>query len=412
MKIVKKGPQLSAVLLKSLDESKPAAQWEDVSVLRAWIKNPRDHKKNVAEIMTSVQTFGWGRAVTARLADKEIIAGHGAVLAAEQLGIKRIPVRYLDLEERLAHGMSLADNQIATKSTYKKDTLLEALSEQRSHIPTFTATGFKYEDFFGEKKPKPGEDDIPAAPKTPISKVGDVWKCGQHFVVCGDSFDEKVRALVLKKKLVDCVVTDPPFAIYGSSSGIGKDIADDKMVMPFFDQTAMIIATHLKEFGHAYVCCDWRSWSALWGAVRHHQLAGKNMIVWDKGNQGMGAMYQQCHELAMFLARVPPPKAMVTTTKHGHRTIHGKANVMRINRPTGEDRQHNAAKPVELFRYFIENSTDEGDTVVDFFCGSGTTLIAAEQTNRKSISFDLEPVEVDKTVLRWEAATERKAVLQ
>jgi|ERR1700722_11265221 len=409
MKKAKKTDGLSAILRASLDESNPAAQWEDVSKLRAWIKNPKDHKKNLPDIVLSMQTFGWGRPVVARLADCEIIAGHGAILAAEQLGITRAPIRFVDLEERLAHGLALADNRIQEKSGYNKPNLLEALAEQRGHVPTFQATGYKYEDYFGEKKPPAGEDDIPEAPKTSHTKVGDVWKCGEHLVVCGDSFDAKIRSLALSTKLVDVIVTDPPYAIYGSSTGIGADIADDKMIRPFMDRVAMIIATHLKEFGHAYVCCDWRSWSSLWDSVRHHQLAGKNMIVWDKGNQGMGAMYQQCHELTMFLARVPPPKAMTSTTKRGQRVIHGKSNVMRIDRPRGEDRKHNAAKPVELFRNFIENSTDEGETVVDFFCGSGTTLIAAEQTKRKAILFDLEPVEVDKTVLRWEGLTNRKA---
>lgn len=409
MKKVQKTPVLTEVLLRSLDESNPAAQWEDVDKLKPWIKNPKDHRKNVPDIVTSMKTFGVGRPIIARKANREIIAGHGELLAAEMLGIRRMPVRYVDLEERLAHGLSLADNRIQEKSGYVKDTLLEALSEQRVDVPTFQATGFNYEDYFGEKKIKPGEDDIPQAPKKPTTKLGDVWKCGEHLVVCGDSFNPKVRALVLTDKLVDLVVTDPPFAIYGSSTGIGADIADDKMIQPFMDSVMMTIGTHLKEFGHGYVCCDWRSWATLWNAARHHSLAVKNKIIWDKGNQGMGSMYQQCYEETMFLARVPPPKAMTSTTKRGHRLVQGKSNVIRINRPTGEDRKSNAAKPVELFRYFIENSSDEGETVVDFFCGSGTTLIAAEQTKRKAILFDVEPTEVDKTVLRWELATERKA---
>ena len=396
--------------LSPIDESKPAAVWVDISKLKNWQNNPKKHSPGqVSDLVTSIKTFGWGRPVLAREEDSEIIAGHGSVLAAEQLGLKRIPVRFLNLSERLAHGLALADNKLAEGSRWDNERLPVVLEEQKVDVRVFEATGFKYEDWFPEDK-KGDEDALPEAPKEPIVQAGQVWQCGEHLVVCGDSHRPETLARAgLKPASVDLVLTDPPYANYGTSTGIGANIADDKMVRPFFDATFMVIGEYVKEFGHVYVCCDWRSWARVWDSALRAQIVPKNCIVWDKGNQGMGSMYQQCHELVYFGARTPPPKSMRSNTNKGTRMVRGKSNVFRANRPVGEERQHNAAKPVVLFRYFIENSSDEGEFVVDFFGGSGTTMIAAEQTKRRAVTFDVLPAECDKMILRWEKLSGRKA---
>jgi DNA modification methylase len=394
----------------TLDDSGPAAEWVEVSKLKPWIKNPRAHSDaDVESIIKSIRAFGWGEPLLARKEDGELIAGHGRVLAAERLGIKRVPVRYMDLSERLAHGLALADNKVAEKSRWDKELLPVALEEQRVDVRVFEATGFSFEEHYPEDKPVVDEDAVPEAPKVPITKLGDVWQCGDHLVVCGDSFRPETRAMAALQR-VDLVVTDPPYGIFGSSTGIGTDITDEKMVRPFYEQTFAIIAEHLKDFGHAYTCCDWRSYAIVWDASKRMRCIPKNLIVWDKGDQGMGSMYQQCYELVAFFAKTPPPKGMKSTSKKGHRVIKGKPNVFRAHRVSGEERQHNAAKPVAMFRYFMENSSDEGQLVVDFFAGSGTMLIAAEQTKRRSVSFDIEPSECDKMILRWQKLTGRTAV--
>lgn len=393
-----------------IDDSKPAAVWVDVAKLKPWAKNPKKHgEPSVESIMKSIQTFGWGAPLLAREEDGELIAGHGRVIAAERLGIKRVPVRYLNLSERLAHGLALADNKVAEKSRWDGQLLPQVLEEQRVDVRVFEATGFDYEEWYPEKQAT-DEDHVPETPKEPNAQAGDVWQCGNHLVICGDSHRDEVRALAgLKTGMVDLVVTDPPYAMYGSSTGIGADITDDKMVKPFFEKTFMVIAEHLKEFGHVYSCCDWRSWARVWDAATRAMIAPKNCIIWDKGDQGMGSMYQQCHEFVFFGARTPPPRSMKSTTKKGHRMVRGKSNMFRAGRVTGDERQSNAAKPVSLFRYCIENSSDEGALVVDFFGGSGTTMIACEQTKRRCISFDINPRECDKMVARWEKTTNRTA---
>lgn len=248
----------------------------------------------------------------------------------------------------------------------------------------------------------------PAPPKNPVTKDGDLWKLGPHRLYCGDTFDEAARKACLGSSVTDCVVTDPPYAIYGSSTGIGADIADDLMVRPFFEKLFAIIYERLKEFGHAYVCCDWRTWSAIWESCKRAQITGKNCLVWDKGSSGLGSNYANTHEFVGFFAKLPPPTAMKSTTKRGQRMVH-KPNMLRHNRVSGDERKHNAAKPIRMLHELIENSTDKGELVVDFFGGSGSTLLAADQCGRIASLFEIKPGWCDVIVQRWEEATGGKA---
>ncbi len=122
----------------------------------------------------------------------------------------------------------------------------------------------------------------------------------------------------------------------------------------------------LPEFGHAYIHCDWRSYATLWDGFRAAGLTPKNCLVWDKGGAGLGANYANTHEFVAFWSRLPPEKAMTASRKRGQRTV-AASNILRFQRPTGDDREHNAAKPVAMLAELIENSSDVGDVVVDFF---------------------------------------------
>jgi DNA modification methylase len=213
---------------------------------------------------------------------------------------------------------------------------------------------------------------------------------------------------VLGGEYADLVCTDPPFAIYGSSTGIGADIADDKMVRPFFERVLKQLARVVPDFGHIYVFCDWRSWGAIWDSAKRAQLSPKNLLVWDKGNGGLGGMYANCHELVGFFAKLPPPKSMKSGKEAGERCVFAP-NILRYARASGEERNHNASKPVELVRELIRNSSDKGAVVLDLFNGGGTTLIACEREGRRYRGLDIEPREVDKTIRRWEKLTGGRA---
>lgn len=252
-------------------------------------------------------------------------------------------------------------------------------------------------------------DSINAMPR---AKTGDVWRLGDHILVCGDSGREETldRAFAHRDgDKVDCVITDPPYAIFGSSTGITSSIADDRMVVPFFEMVVRFASLRTKLFGHMLFFCDWRSWPALAEAHRRATLPIKNMIVWDKGG-GLGSMYAQCHELIMFSVVDPPITSVRSRKVTGNRMVLSK-NIMKVNRATGEDRPHNASKPIALVRTLLDNHTDEGETVLDMFGGGGTTLIACEISHRKCIAIDVEPKWIDVMIARWEKLTDRKAEL-
>lgn len=238
------------------------------------------------------------------------------------------------------------------------------------------------------------DEPIPDPPAEPITARGDVWTLGEHRVMCGDSFADADRARLLDGETVAMVLTDPPYAIYGSSTGISASIADDRMVRPFFTQMWRAVAGVLPMFGHAYVHCDWRSWSSLWETARGLDLVFKNMLVWDKGGQGLGSMYAQTHELLAFIVREPPQKAMTSGKPTGQRMIH-RPNMLRFQRPHGDERLHNAAKPVDMLAELIGNSSDEHDVVLDMFAGSGSTLIAAGRLGRRCYAMEQDPATVD-----------------
>lgn len=331
-----------------------------------------------------------------------------------------VPCVVLDIDDDAAMQLNVALNKIG--GTTNKDKLAElfAMVAPSMNENDVLASGFtqaEIDNLVRSTMPPPPPDDddvIPEPPRVPVTKLGDVWKLGDHLVVCGDSFEDSTRALGLRGQTVDLVVTDPPYAIYGSSTGIGADIADDRMVRPFFESLFRLVEQSVKPFGHVYVCCDWRSHAAIHESSRAARSGGeyglwpKNLIVWDKGH-GIGNMYAQTHEFVAFFARQPTPKAMKSNQKEtGHRVVL-KPNLFKHERAHGDDRQHNAAKPPQLFSWLIENSSDPGQRVADFFAGSGTTIIAAEKLGRKAICFEVDPRYCDVIVERWQRATGGKA---
>jgi site-specific DNA-methyltransferase (adenine-specific) len=167
------------------------------------------------------------------------------------------------------------------------------------------------------------------------------------------------------------------------------------------------------------VCCDWRSWPSIWDGFKA-RLSPKNLVVWDKGGSGLGSNYANAYELIGFFARLPPARTMKSSEERGQRPVH-KPNLKRrnpmeptplelaeaeqvmrrFNRPHGEDRNHNAAKPVDLFAWFIENSSDEGAVVLDCFAGGGACIEACERLNRSARLIEREPDTADLIVARW-----------
>jgi len=403
--------------------------------LQAAARNPKAHS---SEIATSVGRFGYVEPIVLDERTGRIVAGHGrreAMLrlrdngAAAPAGVEVrdgewfVPVLrgWASQSDAEADAYLVASNKLTEIGGWNEDGLADLLRDLES-ADALEGVGFSaaeidrlcaVEDVGEAETPEPEDDpaDVVEEPAEIFVKDGEIWRLGEHVAICADSLAPATMRAALEllgAKEADLVVTDPPpYAIYGSSTGIGADIADDRMVRPFFEKVFRAIHANLKLFGHAYSFTDWRSWAALWESSRRSGITAKNKLIWDKGGAGLGSNYANTYEEIYFGAKLPPPKAM-KGTEAGQRVVH-RSNVLRYHRPSGAERLHNAAKPVELLKELVVNSSDPGEIVIDFFCGSGSTLIACEATGRRCITADLEPKWVQCVIGRYERLTGKKA---
>ena len=376
---------------------------------------------NVKAIRESIRENGWWGAVLVQRSTRRIIAGNHRYQAAVAEGLDKIPAIFVDCDDDEARRIMLADNRTTDLATYDDQALADLLRETSANDRGLLGTGWTDRDLdklIADTAPaasssgEPGAVDLtPEAPKIATTKPGDVWKLGSHVLACVDSTIVANLDQLLEPRAA-AVVADPPYAMWGSSTGFHADITDDKMIRPFFRQVIAACVRAVPAYGHVYLCCDWRSWSAWWEAAKGSALLPKNMIVWAKSG-GLGTMYTNAHELILFGTVQITREQMSTRKKAAHeRTIRSSTNVWEIPRVTNhpsERRRHNAQKPVALFAKAIEHSTDPGDLVFDPFVGSGTSLIACETTERRSISIDIEPIWCDVAIERWQEFSGGKA---
>ena len=334
-----------------------------------------------------------------------LVGGHQRLKIAQELNIKTIPCVQVKLTPDKERELNIRLN----KNTGEWD--WDALANSFD-VGELTDWGFTEDDLQFYEEETPGlidDDEIPEVEEA-ITKLGDLWLLGEHRVLCGDATKKEDVERLMDGQKADMVFTDPPYALFGNSTGVAG-ITDDKMVRPFFRDVFNLCRNNTKLYSHIYVCCDWHSAFSLEGVAKDVKLTPKNLCIWDKGDGGLGAMYQQCYEMIWFFANSP---IKTTTTGRklgesgGERTVNGKPNIWRHNRATS-DRKHNAQKPVEMMANAINNSSDIGGTCIDLFLGSGSTLIACEKTSRKCYGMEIDPHYCDVIVKRWEDFTGNKA---
>jgi DNA modification methylase len=393
-----------------------------VKDLKSDHKNARRRTDRSASLIAeSLKRFGAARSIVID-EDGRILAGNGTVEGAKKAGIDKlriieaegdelIAVRRAGLTEDQKVGLALADNRSSSDLSEWDNEMLRQLSEEHDLTPWFEDDELLAEVL----EPEEGltdADDVPEVPEEPITKPGDLWILGNHRLLCGDSTDVLAVERLMDGQKADMVFTDPPYALFGNSTGVAG-ITDDKMIMPFFRNIFSMCRTHVKAFGHVYTCCDWHSCNAINRAAAEVTLPAKNLIVWDKGDAGIGGMFMNCHELIWFFTNTPENRnTMKAAGKVGERPVNGVANIWRIKKVPPKQREHNAAKPIELINIGIYASSNNGELILDLFGGSGSTLIACEETARKCSMMEMEPKYCDVIVKRWENFTGKKAMLE
>lgn len=439
-------------------------RWVGNDTLRPFLKpiadlipdadNVRRHStRNIEQIRASLEMLGQHRLAVEQLrpdGSRVVRVGNGMLEAAIKLGWTHLAVDTIAEDDTRATLRAISDNRAGELAGWFEDDLADTLAELESidaNMPRFV--GFNADEFAALRSSPPASeapavrhDDAPppavaasegdpvektqqqknaetradldeediAPPALPVSATGDLWAIGPHRLKVGDSTIDADVDDLLRGERVHLVVTDPPYAIYGSSTGIGSDIADDKMVRPFFERVMRQIERNLAIFSDAYVFTDWRSWAALWDGANRTTMKVRNCIIWDKGGGGKGAAYTLCHEFVAYLSRKPPATAMKSNERRGLRTIM-RPNVIRANRVTGGERQHNAAKPVDLAAEFIRNSSEEGHLVLDLFAGSASIAIAAHRLKRRCVMMEAAPRFADVSIKRLAKEVGEEAVL-
>lgn len=408
-----------------------------VTALRPYVGNARRHsKKQIRQIADSITRFGFTNPVLISDAG-EIIAGHGRVLAAKELGLRAVPtlkLSHLTAEERRAY--VLADNKLALNAGWDSEILaieLQALIDLEFDV---TLTGFSLAeidltlDQARESSTTTTEspaDRIPERPESPVTRPGDLWLLGRHRLVCGDARLSQDVTRLMGEDRADLIFTDPPYnvAIDGNVCGLGSirhrefAFASGEMTQAeftaFLTETLSNAKSVARDGAIAFVCMDWRHMREILDAGETVFSELKNLCVWNKTNGGMGSFYRSKHELVFVFK--------VGTASHTNSFGLGETGRYRTNvwdypgisslggRRTDQLAMHPTVKPVALVTDAIRDCSRRGEIVLDVFGGSGTTLIAAETCGRQARVLEFDPAYCDTILKRFETYTGKQASL-
>lgn len=386
-----------------------AVQLWPLERLRPYERNPRTHDtQQVQQIAASIARFGFTNPI---LVDSEsgILAGHGRLLAARQLGLTEVPVIVLDyLSEAERRAYILADNQLATLADWDEDLLASELAALQAEGFPLELIGFSEQELAGlldgELVPggREGEDDAPEAPALAVSRPGDLWLCGEHRVLCGDATKPEAISQLLAREVPRLVFTDPPYNV--DYQGVAGSIANDALgdaFRPFLETAIRNFLAPLQ--GAAYICMSSSEIDTLKLAFAAAGGHWSTFVVWAKNTFTLGrADYQRQYELILY--GWPEGRA------HYWCGARDQGDLWSISKPAAND-LHPTMKPVELVRRAVLNSSTPGVAVLDPFGGSGTTMIACEETGRRARLLELDPRFVDVIVQRWQQFAGRQAHL-
>lgn len=377
--------------------------------------NARTHSDaQVAQIAASIVEFGWTNPI---LVDgtSGVIAGHGRLLAARQLGLATVPIielTHLTLAQKRAY--ILADNRLAENAGWDEELLALELAELRDADFDLDLIGFSEDELDellgdGETEGQTDEDTVPEAESKPISRAGDVWLCGNHKVICGDATSSEDYAALLGGELIDMTFTDPPYNVdYGNNPrdrirGTQRGILNDNLGTDFggFLESACRQILEVTK-GAIYIAMSSSELDRLQVAFRAAGGRWSDFIIWAKNQFVMGrADYQRQYEAILYGWKEGNDRFWCGARDQG--------DVWFIDRPRKSE-LHPTMKPVALVERAIRNSSKTGDLILDPFGGSGTTMIACEKTRRRARVIELDPKYADVIVRRWQDYTGRIAV--
>ena len=394
-------------------------EWKDIASVKPYARNAKKHDETqIANVAESIRQFGWQQPIVCD-ADGVIIIGHCRLLAAKKLGLKKVPVKTVDnLSDEQVKKLRALDNKL-NESEWDFDLLAEDIGD-------LDFSGFDIDWGLPEDEEEKEiiEDELPEVDEEsePICKLGDIWQLGRHRLICGDSTDRATVERLMDGKKADMVFTDPPYnvaigsknAFLNSVQKAGRcteDIAGDKGMTdeeiseklwePAFQNLRdsakddCSIYCTMPQGGTHMMMMMMMMCSAGW-QVKHELMWLKNSPTFSMGRLD----YDYKHEPILY--------GWAKTHKFYGKGEFNKS-VWEIDKPSKSD-LHPTMKPIRLIANALQNSSKENDLIIDFFGGSGSTLIACEQLNRVCYMMELDPKYCDVIIKRWENLTGQKAV--
>lgn len=416
--------------------------------LKPYEQNPRCNDNAVEGVAASIREFGFKVPLVIDK-DNVIVAGHTRHKAAKLLGLDKVPCIVADdLTPEQIKAFRLADNKVAELATW--DTKLEFLELSELDKIGFDMTVYGFDPIQNTDRGEIVEDAAPEpdTTKPAVTKRGDIWQLGRHRLICGDSTDAETVRKLTDGAAVDMILTDPPYNVdYSAKNEMlnkadkgnrnARAIENDKMTDANFYAFLLDVYNNLfaaaKEGAAIYIChADMESVNFInaFNAAGFH-LAER--LIWNKNFMVIGRNdYHWKHEPILYGWK-PGAAHYFTDSRSETTVLEDKPNlnkmskaelralikelmeqgppatVINMDKPL-RNADHPTMKPVKLMAYLIRNSSRPGEIVLDVFGGSGSTLIAAEQTGRTCYTCELDERYCDVIITRWEAFTGKKAV--
>lgn len=410
-----------------------------LATLKPYARNARRHGDSQIDLIArSICEVGFVNPVLIDR-DNAIIAGHGRFEAARRLGLETVPTVLLEhLTDAQVRAYRIADNRIAELSDWDENLLrLEIVDlselEFRGELDfDLSLTGFNTPelDIILEGEAAGTEEteqvELPGEDTPAVTRPGDLWILGEHRLLCGNALIEESYTRLMEGDQARVVFTDPPYNVpisghvrAGASGHREFAMGVGEMSEPAFREflaTSLRGCTSvLREGGIAFACMDWRHVEDLIFAGKSEKLSLINICVWAKTNGGMGSLYRSKHELVcVFKKEGAGHVNNVELGRHGrYRTNvwdYPGVNTFRKGR-AADLADHPTVKPTALVADAIRDVSHRGEIVLDPFGGSGSTLLAAEQTRRRARLIELDALYCDVAVRRWQALTGGAAVL-
>lgn len=397
--------------MSELDTPALQVEYLPLANLIPYARNARTHSEaQVAEIAGSIRAFGFTNPILIG-EQGDVVAGHGRLAAARQLGLTSVPaIRLVGLSEVQRRQLVLADNRIALNAGWDADMLRLELQDLKALGADLSMLGFSEAElvtaFAGEGAGLTDENAVPEPAGQAVSRPGDIWQLGAHRLACGDCTDPALVEMLLAGQAPQLMVTDPPYGVeydpeWRHRRGVNNSGRRGKIQND--EQADWSAAWELFPGQIAYVWHGALRATIVAESLFKSGFSIRAQIIWAKERLVMSqGDYHWQHEPCWYAVR-----------KKGHWTGDRKQTTL-WNIPTGgqdAETEHATQKPVECMRRPMLNNSNPGQLVYEPFSGSGTTLIAAETCGRVCLAVEIDPLFVDVAIRRWQSFTGNTAII-